>query len=99
MIQLALQVPSLLKPDTEEPRRHNVRIAALPGCLRYGESIEDARANAHEAVALSLESLLAHGEPVPFEAHPVIATSIAIPAAELFGPTSKAMEPAGAARS
>ena len=89
----------MLEPDHDEPEPYNARVPTLPGCVTYGESIEDALANAREATALCLESLLAHGEPIPLEAHPVIATSIAVPPSQLFGPTSKAMEPAGVARS
>ena len=32
----------VLEPDREEPHRYNVRVPVLPGCLTYGESIEDA---------------------------------------------------------
>ena len=49
----------VLEPDREEPHRYNVRVPALPGCLTYGESIEDALANAHEAITGYVESLLA----------------------------------------
>ena len=40
----------VLEPDREEPERYNVRVPVLPGCLTYGESIEDALANAREAI-------------------------------------------------
>jgi antitoxin HicB len=68
----------VLEPDREEPHRYNVRVPALPGCLTYGESIEDALANAREAVALYVESLIADGEPVPMEEQPVIAATIVV---------------------
>ena len=68
----------VLESDREEPHRYNVRLPALPGCLTYGESIEDALANAHEAAAGYVESLLAQSEPVPIEEHPTIATSVLI---------------------
>jgi predicted RNase H-like HicB family nuclease len=68
----------VLEPDREEPWRYNVRVPALPGCLTYGESIEDALANAHEAIAGYVESLLADGEPIPAETHPTIATTIVV---------------------
>jgi antitoxin HicB len=66
----------LLEPDREEPHRYNVRVPALPGCLMYGESIEDALANAHEAITGYIESLLADGEPIPTEKHPAIAATV-----------------------
>ena len=52
----------------------------LPDCLTYGESIEDALTNAREAATAYIESLVAHGEPVPIEEHPTIATSVVFPA-------------------
>ena len=69
---------TVLEPDREEPWRYNVRAPALPGCLTNGESVEDALANAHEAIAGCVESLLADGEPVPGETHPTIAATIVL---------------------
>lgn len=74
------QFTVLLEPDREEPQRYNVRVPALPGCLTYGESIEDALANVREAITGYVESLVAHGEPVPVEEHPIIATTVAVSA-------------------
>ena len=59
------QFSVVLEPDREEPHRYNVRVPALPACLTYGEPIEDALANAREAITGYVESLIAHGEPVP----------------------------------
>ncbi|MFN0101873.1 MAG: type II toxin-antitoxin system HicB family antitoxin [Bryobacteraceae bacterium] len=42
-------------------------VPALPGCHTQGESLEEAESNAREAIALYVESLAAHGEPVPQE--------------------------------
>jgi predicted RNase H-like HicB family nuclease len=39
----------------------------LPGCHTQGETLEEAERNAKEAIALYLESLQAHGEPIPEE--------------------------------
>jgi predicted RNase H-like HicB family nuclease len=68
----------VLEPDREEPERYNVRAPALPGCLTYGESLEDALANAREAIAGYVESLEAEGKPVPVETNPTIATTIIV---------------------
>ena len=38
---------------------------SLPGCTSNGSTIEEAKANIREAVALHLEMLRAKGEPVP----------------------------------
>ena len=40
-------------------------VPALPGCISQGETRDDALANAEEAIALYIESLEAHGEPIP----------------------------------
>lgn len=42
-------------------------VPALPGCHTQGETIEETKRNVQEAIALYLESLLAHGEPIPVE--------------------------------
>ena len=44
-----------------------VTVPALPGCITYGETMDEAIANAKEAAELFLESLKAHGEPIPTE--------------------------------
>lgn len=38
---------------------------SLPGCVSQGRTREDAVANIKEAMAVYLESLEAHGEPIP----------------------------------
>ena len=40
-------------------------VPALPGCISQGETRDDALANAEEAIVLYIESLEAHGEPIP----------------------------------
>ncbi|MGA2435566.1 MAG: type II toxin-antitoxin system HicB family antitoxin [Bryobacteraceae bacterium] len=42
-------------------------VPALPGCHTQGESLEETERNVKEAIALYLESLLAHGEAIPEE--------------------------------
>ena len=44
-----------------------VTVPTLLGCTTYGETMDEAIANAKEAVELYLESLAAHGEPIPSE--------------------------------
>jgi antitoxin HicB len=72
------QFTVILEPDREEPHRYNVYVPVLPGCLTYGESIEDALANAREAITGYVEVLIKSGEAVPIETHPVIATTIVV---------------------
>ena len=40
-------------------------VPALPGCISQGATRAEALANAHEVVEAYLESLRAHGDPVP----------------------------------
>lgn len=40
-------------------------VPALPGCISQGATRAEALKNAHEAVEVYLESLRAHGDPVP----------------------------------
>jgi len=42
-----------------------VTCPALPGLVTQGDTLEDARANAAEAIDLYLEVLLEDGEPIP----------------------------------
>ena len=40
-------------------------VPSLPGCVTQGTTRDEAVANAREAIALYVESLEAHGDPVP----------------------------------
>ena len=42
-------------------------VPALPGCHTQGETFEETERNVKEAVAVYLESLTAHGDPIPVE--------------------------------
>jgi predicted RNase H-like HicB family nuclease len=42
-------------------------VPALPGCHTQGETLEETERNVKEAIALYLECLAAHGEPIPEE--------------------------------
>lgn len=68
----------VLEPDREEPERYNVRVPALPGCLTYGESVDDALVNAREAITGYVESLLADGQPIPAETNSTITTTVVV---------------------
>ncbi len=64
----------ILLPEPEEGG-FSVLVPALPGCLTQGETIEEALANAREAIGLHLRALSRHGEPIPEEeAPPQLAT-------------------------
>lgn len=53
----------LIEPD--EDGVFVAEVPSLPGCISQGETREQAIENIKEAIALYLESLEAHGEPVP----------------------------------
>jgi predicted RNase H-like HicB family nuclease len=55
----------LLKPEPEGG--YTVTVPSLPGCVTFGDSIEDAVSMAREAIGLYLESLQEHGDPIPDE--------------------------------
>lgn len=44
-----------------------VTVPSLPGCVTFGESLEEAMKMAKEAIELYIESLTAHGDSVPTE--------------------------------
>lgn len=37
----------------------------LPGCFSNGKTVEEAKNNIRQAIHLHVESLLAHGQPIP----------------------------------
>ncbi len=46
---------------------YTVIVPSLPGCVTYGETIEEAINMAREAIELYIESLKAHKEDIPTE--------------------------------
>ena len=46
---------------------YTVIVPSLPGCVTYGDSIEEAIKMAREAINLYVESLQARGEEIPTE--------------------------------
>ena len=42
-------------------------VPALPGCHTQGETLEEAEGNVREAIAVYMESLAAHGDPIAEE--------------------------------
>ncbi|WP_214071341.1 type II toxin-antitoxin system HicB family antitoxin [Mucilaginibacter sp. dw_454] len=62
-MSLSLTYKVLLKPEPEGG--FTVNVPALPGCITYGETLEEAKVNAQEAIELYIESLKEHGEEIP----------------------------------
>ena len=46
---------------------YTVTVPSLPGCITYGETVEEAVVMAKEAIEVYLESLREHGEELPTE--------------------------------
>lgn len=44
---------------------YNVRVPALPGCFTWGETMEQAKHMAIDAICLYLQALQAKGQPMP----------------------------------
>jgi antitoxin HicB len=53
----------VLDPDPEGG--FTVTVPSLPSIVTQGESVEQALANAREAIELTLEDMVANGEPIP----------------------------------
>jgi predicted RNase H-like HicB family nuclease len=53
--------------EREEDGGFHAFVPALKGCHTEGSTEEEALANAQEAISVYIESLKAHGEPVPTE--------------------------------
>ena len=56
----------LLDPNEDEGG-FTVTVPALPGIVTQGDTVEEAREMARDAIALYLEDLVADGEPIPTE--------------------------------
>jgi predicted RNase H-like HicB family nuclease len=54
--------------EQEEDGRWSAEVPTLPGCATWGYTKEEALHAIREATELYVESLLAHGEPVPTDA-------------------------------
>ena len=46
---------------------YTVIVPILPGCVTYGDTIEEAKTMAKDAISLYIESLAAHNEEIPIE--------------------------------
>ena len=51
--------------EQDEDGAFVAEVPSLPGCLSQGKTREEAVGNAQEAIAAYMESLKAHGEPIP----------------------------------
>lgn len=63
----------ILIPDVESGG-FVVEVPSLPGCYSQGDTYDEALANIREAINLHIESMIAHGEEVPDDIQPILAT-------------------------
>jgi len=66
----------ILIPDRESGG-YVVEVPSLPGCRTEGDTIEEALANAQEAIKLWIDDAHEHGEDIPGD-DPIIFTSVAV---------------------
>ncbi len=60
----------ILEPNYPE-EGYTVRVPALPGCITYGRTREEALSRIKEAIEGFIEGLEKAGEPIPEEVTPV----------------------------
>jgi len=51
--------------EQDEDGVYVAEVPSLPGCISQGETREEAIDNIREAISVYLESLKAHGDPIP----------------------------------
>jgi predicted RNase H-like HicB family nuclease len=72
------QFTVVIEPDEDA---YHAYVPALPGCHTFGASVEEARTNIVEAIALHIESMQQDGEPIPTEPEPLFITRLSVPLA------------------
>ena len=55
--------------NSEPEGGYTASVPTLPGCITYGESVDEAILMAKEASELYIESLVAHNETIPDESN------------------------------
>lgn len=63
------QLTYKIRLQKEEEGGYTVSVPCLPGCITYGNNIDEAIAMAKEAIELYIESMVDHGEEVPTESN------------------------------
>jgi predicted RNase H-like HicB family nuclease len=66
--------------EAEPDGGYHASCPSLPGCRSQGDTLDQAIANLREAITVYLESLQAHGEPIPVEDILIKPLDIAVPA-------------------
>jgi len=74
---MAKKYTIVLEPNHPE-EGYTVRVPALPGCITYGRTKEEALKRAKEAIAGFIEGLQKAGEPVPEEVAPAEVDTVTV---------------------
>lgn len=64
----------ILKPEPEGG--FTVLVPSLPGCVSFGETVDEARVMVKEAIEGYIESLIEHNEPIPEDDKSALVSSI-----------------------
>ncbi|MBI2288604.1 MAG: type II toxin-antitoxin system HicB family antitoxin [Chloroflexi bacterium] len=67
----------ILEPNYPE-KGYTVRVPALPGCITYGRTREEALSRVKEAITGFIEGLEKAGEPIPEEVTPVEMDTVSV---------------------
>ena len=66
----SLRFPAVFRREPEGG--FTVTVPALPGCVTFGKTMEEAERMAEEAIQLYLEDMLDHGEKLPEKSYAYI---------------------------
>lgn len=58
---------------------YSVRVPALPGCVTWGATADEALAMAHDAIAVYVATLQDRGDDVPTEDGPLMVATLDVP--------------------
>jgi antitoxin HicB len=83
MSQLPEKLSFRLVFEPEPEGGYTVTVPALPPCITYGATFEEASANAREAIILCLEDMLANGETIPLETQFPVLSSVEFSSSEI----------------
>jgi len=73
-----LRYTVVLDPDPDEGG-YTVTVPALPGCVTQGDTLDEAIANAREAIAAHVGGYVKDGDPIPVEASGLTVTTVEVP--------------------
>ena len=68
----------VLIPEEGETGRYVAYVPALPGCVTFGATIEDALAMAEDAARSTIEGMLEDGDDIPIEPLGAIVATIKV---------------------